>query len=56
MIQPKFSKRTARGFTLVEIVAVLALVVAIVALTAGLMSAGLPGQQLRGGREAEGRR
>jgi general secretion pathway protein H len=42
------SRSAARGFTLIEIVMVIALVVAIVALTAGVLGAGLPGQQLRG--------
>jgi general secretion pathway protein H len=36
------------GFTLVEIVVVIALIAGATALTAGLVSSGLPGQQLRG--------
>src|SRR5687767_11284042 len=40
--------RHARGFTLIEIVIVVALVAGIAALVAGLLSVGLPGQQLRG--------
>jgi general secretion pathway protein H len=37
-----------RGFTLVEIVVVIALVAGATALVAGLLNSGLPGQQLRG--------
>jgi general secretion pathway protein H len=38
----------ARGFTLVELVVVVALIAAALAMAASLFSAGLPGQQLRG--------
>jgi general secretion pathway protein H len=40
--------RRESGFTLVEIVVVIALIAGATALTAGLLNAGLPGQQLRG--------
>jgi general secretion pathway protein H len=40
--------RRSRGFTLIEIVVVVALVAGAAALTAGLLNVGLPGQQLRG--------
>jgi general secretion pathway protein H len=42
------SPRRARGFSLLELVVVIVLIAAATALTAGVMSSGLPGQQLRG--------
>jgi general secretion pathway protein H len=40
--------RAARGFTLIELVAVIALIAAITVLFVSVLNAGLPGQQLRG--------
>jgi general secretion pathway protein H len=40
--------RGSRGFSLIEIVVVIALIAGATALVAGLLNAGLPGQQLRG--------
>jgi general secretion pathway protein H len=48
---PKLAGRRARGsggFTLIELVVVIALIAAATALVAGLLTVGLPGQQLRG--------
>jgi general secretion pathway protein H len=46
---PRSSGRTAtRGFSLIELVVVIALIAGATALVAGLLNAGLPGQQLRG--------
>jgi general secretion pathway protein H len=41
-------RRRSRGFSLIEIVVVIALIAGATALVAGLLNAGLPGQQLRG--------
>jgi general secretion pathway protein H len=40
--------RTVRGFSLIELIVVIVLIAAATALTAAVINAGLPGQQLRG--------
>ena len=47
-MQSRSFPRTSRGFSLIEIVVVIALIAGATALVAGLLNAGLPGQQLRG--------
>lgn len=46
--RPHRGRVASRGFTLVEIVVVIALIAGSTALVAGLVSSGMPGQQLRG--------